>query len=201
MKMKLNIASKLIVTTTAMITLCSCAVSVQQPTTYSLTEIPGNHQSYRTNKILMVLPPDAAPYYRTTQMAYEMKPHQVSYFTRNAWAEPPAQMLQPLLVKTLQNSNHFRAIVTPPVTGVYDYMLNTQIMTLRVNLDTRPTMVEVVIRAQIFNARSNRVVSTKNISIFEPVKGCSFYDRVLAANRAIAKALTQINKFCTRTIH
>jgi ABC-type uncharacterized transport system auxiliary subunit len=62
-------------------------------------------------------------------------------------------------------------------------------------------MVEVVIRAQIFNARSNRVVSTKNISIFEPVKGCSFYDRVLAANRAIAKALTQINKFCIRTIH
>lgn len=199
--MKLNTVIRLLFTTAAILTLCSCAVSVQQPAAYSLTETPGHHTSARTSKILLVLPPDASPYYRTTQIVYQMKPHQISYFTRNAWAEPPAQMLLPLLVKTLQNSNHFRAIVTPPVTGVYDYMLNTQIMTLRVNLDTHPTMVEVVIRAQIFNASSNRVVATKNINIFEPVKGCGFYDRVLAANHAIAKALKQINKFCSKTIH
>lgn len=184
-----------------MINLSGCAVSVQQPTTYSLTETPAKYRTYQTGRILMVMQPDAAPYYRTKQIAYEIKPNQISYFTRNAWAEPPAQMLHPLLVKSLQNTNHFSAIVAPPVTGVYDYMLNTQILTLRVNFDTRPAMVEVSIRAQIFNARTNRVKATEVITVFEPVYSCNFYNNVVAANHAIAKALAKINQFCIKNIN
>lgn len=179
--------------------LSSCAVTIQPPTTYALNEVPAVHQSYRSGKIIMVMIPDANPYYRTTEMAYEIKPHQVSYFTRNAWAEPPAKMLQPLVVKTLQNTHHYRAVVSPPVTGNYDYMLTTQILVLRANLDNRAAVYEVTIRAQMFNAHSNRAVATKDITVYEPIIGCTFYNKVQAANRAVAKVLAQIARFSVRT--
>jgi len=198
--MKFN-KTLLILLLSAITALTGCAVSVQPPTAYSLTEVPNTHAvRAHGSSILMVLTPVAAPYYRTTLMAYEMEPHQISYFSRNAWAQPPAQMLQPLLVKTLQNTNRFRAVVSPPVTGFYDYMLNTEIVTLRVNQDMKPVTYQVTLRAQVFNAKSNRAIATKNITVYEPINGCSFYSRVLAANHAVAKALAQVSQFTLRTI-
>lgn len=184
-------------------TLLGCsifAVDTTGPTQYSLTQTPdvqsaGHHGS----RIVLVMTPEAAPYYKTTQMAYELKRHQVSYYTRNAWAEPPAQMLQPLLVKTLQQTKHYRAIVTPPVTGNYDYMLMTQILTLRANLQSCPGVYQVTLRAQILRAASNKAIATKDVTVYEPIACGSFYNNVLASNRAVAKALGQISTFTIKT--
>lgn len=185
--------------------LSSCSifspVTIKPSTEYSFTQIPApHHAKYRSSRIIMVMTPDAAPYYKSTQIAYQMQPHQVSYFTQNAWAEPPAQMLQPLLVKTLQNTNRYRAIVAPPVTGNYDYMLTTQILNLRVKYDTHPAVFEVTIRAQIFNAASNKAIATKDITVDEPICNGPFYTRILAANHAIANALAQIANFTLRVV-
>lgn len=191
------------VITAAMMTLTGCsafAVDVKGPTQYSLTQTPDGHTAqHQGSRILLVMAPEAAPYYKTTQMAYELKPHQVSYYTRNAWAEPPAQMLQPLLVKTLQNTNHYRAVVTPPVTGNYDYMLMTQILTLRANLESCSGVYQVTLRAQIIRTASNKAIATKDITVYEPIT-CknNFYSNVLAANRAVAKALAQVSSFTLR---
>lgn len=185
------------------LTACSIfsPVTIKPAKEYSLTQIPAPHHSrYRSGNIVMVMIPDAAPYYRNTQIAYELKPHEVSYFTENVWAEPPAQMLQPLLVKTLQNTNRYRAIVAPPVTGNYNYMLTTQILNLRVKYDTQPAIFEVTIRAQIFNANSNKAIATKDITVREPICNGPFYTRILAANQAVANALAQIANFSLRVI-
>jgi cholesterol transport system auxiliary component len=200
--MKYAIRSAIVAAAAITITGCSMfAVDVQGPTQYSLTQTPGVHSAkHHSAKILLVMAPEAAPYYKTTQMAYELKPHQVSYYTRNAWAEPPAQMLQPLLVKTLQKTNHFHAIVTPPVTGNYDYMLMTQILTLRANLESCPGVYQITLRAQIIKTSSNKAIATKDITVYEPITCKSaFYSNVLAANRAVAKALAQVTAFTLRS--
>jgi len=187
----------------AALTSCSIfsPVTTNPSTEYSFTQIPASHHSrYRSSRIVMVMTPDAEPYYKSTQIAYEMQPHQVSYFTQNTWAEPPARMLQPLLVKTLQNTNRYRAIVAPPVTGNYDYMLTTQILNLRVKYDTHPATFEVTLRAQIFNANSNKAIATKEITVDEPICNGPFYTRIVAANYAVSRALAQIANFTLRVI-
>ena len=84
-------------------------------------------KKYMRPKILLISVPETIPVYNTTEMAYMIKPYQIAYFSLNQWAETPAEMLQPLLVQTLQNTHHFKAIVTPPYSGHFDYVLNTQI--------------------------------------------------------------------------
>src|SRR5437868_1512672 len=64
--------------------------------------------------ILLVTKPEIRPIYNTTLMAYTIRPYQISYYSLNQWAESPDQMFQPLLVQTLQDTHHFKAVVTPP---------------------------------------------------------------------------------------
>ena len=91
--------------------------------------MPTNVPITRTQPIsLMVLQPETNPAYNTTQMAYTKKPFEVSYFAENRWIETPGQMLQPIIVQTMQRTHHFRAVITPPFIGSYDYILNTQIL-------------------------------------------------------------------------
>jgi hypothetical protein len=63
-------------------------------------------------------------------MAYTVKPYQLAYYRDNQWAETPAQMIQPLLVRTLQQTGFFQAILSPPDSGHASYALRTEIMEL-----------------------------------------------------------------------
>jgi cholesterol transport system auxiliary component len=52
--------------------------------------------------VLTVSPPRAAPGYNTDRMAYIRQPHLLEYFAKNRWAESPAKMLSPLLVRSME---------------------------------------------------------------------------------------------------
>lgn len=90
-------------------------VKPEQTSNYVLNRVPSNipHKSGHGGTIL-VLQPDTRPVYNTTRMAYTDKPYQVAYFGQNEWAETPSQMLQPLIMQTLQNTHHYHAVVSPP---------------------------------------------------------------------------------------
>lgn len=191
----------------SLIMLCSvfssCALMtpavIKPPKQYALTDVPAVKRSAtQTNSIVMVALPTAAPYYKTSQMAYLSKQHEVNYYTLHAWADMPTHMLQPLIVKTLQKTNRFRAIVTPPVTGSYDYMLTTQILQLRQNFVMQPASYEVTLRLQLFRMSTNRAIATREITVTEPSRGCDVYQTVLAANAAMSEALAKLAQFTIR---
>lgn len=85
---------------------------------YLINKLPDNVPVKKTHSVIVLIAvPTSRPIYNTTQMAYTLKPYQISYFSENEWAETPAEMLQPLLVQTFQDTNYFREIVTPPYSG------------------------------------------------------------------------------------
>jgi cholesterol transport system auxiliary component len=184
-----------------MLTGCLSPVQTDPDSTYMLDTLPNHISKSKTRNItLLVQQPDTRPIYNTTKMAYTIKPYQVSYFGRNQWAETPSQMLLPLMVQTLQNTNHFRAVVTPPFTGRYHYLLTTQILQLQQNFLKCPNVVEVTIRVQLSKASSNQVIGTKEITVRVPIKQRSPYCGVIAANKAMALALADIDNFCLQRI-
>ena len=192
---------KLLCLLSLMAALTGCAVSVERPTTYTLKELPAKHISYRTGKILLVFPPEVVHYYRSTQIAYETKPYLIDYFTRNIWGATPSQMIQPLLVQSLQDTRHYLAVVTPPVSGYYHYALNTEVLALFVNYYHQPATFDIKLRAQLFNANSNKAIATKDIYISEPIRGCNnFYSKIIAANHAMARALRRVSQFSVKVI-
>lgn len=147
---------------------------------------------------LLVLPIESNDLYNTTLMAYTNKPYQLSYFSKNGWAEPPAKMLQPLLIQTLQNTHFFRAITTFPTQ--YDYALSVQLLELKQNFLCRTSVIQLKLRAQIINASTNVIIATKQFSLTRVAPCPNPYGGVIAANEATAAALSQIALFTIRSL-
>ncbi len=144
---------------------------------------------------LLVFGPEAKPVYDTTQMAYTLRPYHVAYFSHHQWGEKPPQMLQPLLVRTLETTGYFSAVVTPPYTGRYTYSLRTEILDLVQDFSLEPATLRLTLHLRLTDDTANRVVASKEISLSEPMREKAPYAGVVAANDAMAKALQEIAVF------
>lgn len=176
---------------------CLGPVQTEPSATYVLNTIPCHVPTKPARHItLLVLQPETRPVINTTQMAYTIKPFQVAYFGRNQWAETPSQMLEPLMVQSLQNTHYFHAVVTPPYTGRYDYMLSTQILQLQQDYVCCPNVVKFTLRAQLTRTVTNQVIATKQFTVVMPIRRRTPYSGVIAANEATAKILAELTEFC-----
>jgi cholesterol transport system auxiliary component len=156
------------------------------------TDLP---HARRRAATLMVFTPEVRPAYDTTQMAYALQPHQVAYFARNQWAETPAQMLQPLLVGTLEGTGAFAAVVAPPQTGEIALGLRTEIVDLVQDFGQDPPVLRLSLRARLSDEAANRTLATREWTVREPMQQKGPRAGVLAANEALARVLRQVAVF------
>lgn len=145
--------------------------------------------------VLVVFPPQTRPIYDTTEMAYTTQPYEIAYFSQHEWAETPAQMLQPLLVRTLQNTHFFSAVLAPPYPGRYSYALRTEIRELIADFTSEPAALQLSLGFQLSEGATGRIVAAKDISIREPMQKRTPYAGVVAGNDATAKALLELARF------
>jgi cholesterol transport system auxiliary component len=124
------------------------------------------------------------------------EPYQVSYFVKSSWIESPAQMLQPLMVQTLQNTHMFHAVNGTEAAGAYDYILNTQILKFEQDFTRPQSVFRLTLRVNLLGAVQHRVLRSQEITVVELAPQNTPYGGVIAANRATAKALVAIRHFC-----
>jgi len=176
-------------------------VKTEQTTSYVLNTLPSPVTKKPTHKItLMVTQPATSQIYNTTQMAYTMQPYQVAYFAKSRWADTPPQMLQSLLAEALQNTHYFYAVGVSPVLGQYDYVLNMQLVQFVQRFSGRGSEVLITLRTQISKPADNQVIAAKQFVIVEPAPANTPYGGVVAANKATARLLMQITRFCLQEI-
>lgn len=170
-------------------------VEVKPPHKYMLSEIPVYVPQQTHSTTLFVSEPDTRPIYNTTQMAYMTHPYQISFYRDNEWSETPSQLLRPLIVKTLQKSCFFHAVVTPPYMGSYDYSLSTNILEFVQDFTACPAMLRLTLKAQLMKGTTNQVIATQEFSINEPILQRSAYAGVIAANHATPVMLRKLVNF------
>jgi cholesterol transport system auxiliary component len=149
----------------------------------------------RSRATLLVYAPQARAAVDTTQMAYALQPHQLAYFARNQWAETPPQMLAPLLVRTLEATGAFSAVLTPPQTGGVTLGLRTDIDDLVQDFTQEPPVLRLSLRAVLSDEVANRTIATREWTVREPMPRKSPAGGVLAANEALARMLPQLAGF------
>lgn len=153
-----------------------------------------------SQRILLVTQSEASPIYNTTMMAYSKCAFEVEYFAKNSWVATPPQMLEPLIVATMQDTHHFRAVLTSPSVANYDYILNTQLVELQQQFCRCSSFVSLVLRAQLINAATNKVIAVKQFCIVEPAAKKNPYCGVIATNRATARLLDELARFVLQKI-
>jgi len=161
-----------------------------------LTKIPAELPAGTTHQAtLLVLPPDSKAVYDTTQMAYERRPYEIAYFSRTEWGEKPSQMVQALLVRTLEKSRCVAAVVIPPFMGHVTHSLRTEIVALEQDFTSEPAAFQLTLRVQLMAEATSRIAGTREISIREPMREKTPYAGAIAANDATAKALQEVAEF------
>ena len=176
---------------------CGSLLPAEPPMTTSLLDqMPSDlPRASRVAATLLVYPPQARQLVDTTQMAYTLRPHHVAYYSQNQWAETPPQMLQPLLVRTLEATGHFAAVLTPPGAGAGSYALRTELVDLIQDCSVDPPVVRLSLRLQLSDERNNRSLGVREIRMQEAMLQKAPQAGVAAANAALARALREVAGF------
>lgn len=151
-------------------------------------------------RTILVNPPRANALYNSPRMIYIPACYQIQYFAQNRWVDTPTQMLQFLLVNSLQHTGYFQAIINTPSCTDYDWVLNTQLLSFQQEFITCPSRFRIAMRAQLSNARSRRVIATENFVVVQTTACDNPYGGALAANLAAQEMLDEINCFCLRNL-
>lgn len=192
--MKNNIIKTIVVCAGfSVLSACMAPVKVGPDTGYVINSVPDHVIKSRQRAItLLVALPETNPVYNTRRMAYTTCPYQITYYSQSRWVQAPADMLEPLLIQTLQKTNHFKAIVSPPYTGHYDYVMRTEIKTLLIDYTQRTPVLRLSLQGQIISAVSGSVRSSQDFTTSVPLPQLSPYGAVLAANCAVEELLREI---------
>lgn len=150
----------------------------------------------RNNLVLVVSAPRAQPGYDTPQMVYVSRQHEIGFFARSRWADAPARMLAPLLVQALEDVAGFGTVVQAPTVVAGDLRLETELIRLQQEFLSKPSRARIVLRAQLIDVRERRVRATRQFEEMEAATTETPYGGVVAANRALARVLSQLAEFC-----
>lgn len=144
---------------------------------------------------LIISQPRAAPGYDTDRMVYVRQPHLLESFAQNHWAETPARMLSLILVNALETRTGFKGVVAAAGMTKGDLRLDSEIMMLRQDFSSLPSKVHMVLRIQLVEQESYRVLATQIFDASEPAPTDDPKGGVIAANRLLPKLLDQIAEF------
>jgi len=186
---------------TSVLLLAGCTgLSAQQVTSQTIYVLEAQRATkpaqVKRDIVLAVSEPQTRPGFDTPQMAYVQKPHELNYFVTSRWADTPARMLEPLLVQAMEQAGSFRAVVQRPGAVPADVRLDTELIRLQHDFVTRPSRVQLTLRAQLIDVRGQRVLAVKQFDESENAASDNAYGGVTAANRAVQRMLDQLADFC-----
>lgn len=184
----------------ALLLLGGCApfqpVTTDAPSLFRLeAEMERAPAAKRGGLTLLVSPPRAWPGYESPSMVYVRKPYELETFANNQWVDTPARMLMPLLARALERSANFRAVVQAPPPVVADMRLDTEIVRLQQEFTAHPSRIHLTLRAQLVDLKAGQIMASSEFDLLEDAPSDDPYGGVIAANRAVHRALEQLIEF------
>lgn len=144
---------------------------------------------------LLISAPRAAPGFDTPRMAYVRQPHVLEYFAKNQWADTPAKMLWPLLVRAMEQKPGFSAAAPASGLVIGDLRLDTEIIQIQQEFTSSPSKMHITLRAQLVEQTHYRVLATQTFEAFENADTDNPDGGAAAANRALKQLIAQISAF------
>lgn len=142
--------------------------------------------------------PRPAPGFGTVHMAYSKTPFRIDYYAYNQWADTPGQMIEPLLVRALEQSGRFRAVVKQDVGADADLWLASDDLRLLQRFEGAKSRVELDLRVVLLDSSARHVLAQRRFEIREPAESSTPYAGVRAANRAMGRLLREMTGFIAK---
>ncbi|RMH32758.1 MAG: hypothetical protein D6690_12700 [Nitrospirae bacterium] len=140
---------------------------------------------------LLVPIPRARSGFDSARMIYVSRDYEVLPFAYHRWVDVPARMLHPLIVEALEASGW--RVIQPPSQVPSDFRLDVQNVLLQHEFIHVPSQVQFRARAQLVEIDPSRIRGIREFVIVEDAPSDDPYGGVVAANRAVATFLRQLN--------
>ena len=142
--------------------------------------------TYKHHKLpsLYVSNPEAVTGFQTEDMLYTKVPYEINSYSKNSWSSPPAEMLYPLILQSLQDSRAFRVVASGTHAEISHFRLDTQLLELIQTFSTKPSKIRLTVKAMITDTTSAKLIASKVFRITVPCPYDNPYGGALAANRA-----------------
>ncbi len=149
------------------------------------------------SKTLIVNPTRAAAGFDSQRIIYLREAHRLEYFANSEWVDPPARMLGALIVKAIERSGTFSAVVLSAGAAAGEVRLDTEIVRLQHEFLTSPSRVRFTLRATLVDDKTRRVLAWREFDVSVAAGSDDPYGGVLAANQAVQSVLSSLSQFLT----
>lgn len=149
---------------------------------------------------LLVSPPQAQAGFDTRRIAYTRTPLTIEYYTRSEWADTPARMLGPLMVRALDSSGAFGAVIAGPAPVPVDLRLDVELIRLQQAFTAEGSQAQLELRAKLFDVRAGRVLATRLFSEAAPAPSADALGGARAASAASGAALEALTAFVVEAL-
>ena len=166
----------------------------------SNTPLSANNNQKTILPTLTVNTPKAAAGFDSHRMLYTRNAHQIEHFARNEWVDTPANMLQSLLMASLENTGDFKAVMPKTSAINSEIKLESQVVTLIQNFDAKPSKVDFGIRVSLINSEINQVIASQLFMEQVIAKSDTPAGGVSAANEAVNIALQKVGLFVKQAL-
>ena len=144
---------------------------------------------------LIISPVRAASGFDSERIIYVREPHKLEYFSHNEWIDAPARMLGPLMVASIEQTGAFRAVVMTPGSAGGDLRLETEIVRLQQDFQTKPSTVQFSLKAYLVDEKTRKVLAWRAFDNQATASSDDPRAGVVAANRAVQSVLEALAQF------
>jgi cholesterol transport system auxiliary component len=151
-------------------------------------------------RTLIVDLPRAAPGFESSQIAYVRRPYEIEYFAHNQWVDTPSNMLAPKMVRAIERTGAFHAVLGTPTSAVGQFRLETEIVRLQQDFSTTPSHVRLTLRAALIDTAARKVVGSREFDARVDAPTEDPYGGVIAAQRAASQVMAELALFCAASV-
>jgi cholesterol transport system auxiliary component len=133
-------------------------------------------------------------------MVYTRQPMTQEAFAQSVWADTPARMLAPMLVRQLQKRGVFRAVLLSPSAGRSDVSLDTTVLRLEQDFLQAPSVVQLRLQLTLMDSSTRQVLASTTVSVRKNAPSDDAAGGAEAARAAVQTGLQQAEAFVQETV-
>jgi ABC-type uncharacterized transport system auxiliary subunit len=188
---RLAIASFLAVAL-AVVTLHGCAAA--KPMRYYQLSVPKDMAQAEPNPngVSLALGPLVASHlYREDRIVYSSGPQQMGTYEYQRWTEPPAEMIDEVLLRELRATGRYREVFSQRSASHADYVLRGRLYDFK-EISGEPLQARVTIEWELHDTKTGSIVWTHHYGQDEPVGGKDVSAIVAALDHNAQRAVNEV---------
>jgi cholesterol transport system auxiliary component len=149
-----------------------------------------------TGPVLMLATPHALPGFDSPRMLYQRQHQVLESYSQSEWLDTPVQMLAPLLMRALQASAAFSAVLLAPSSARADWQLELELVRLLQDFTQAPSRSRLTLRAVLLDSLTRKVIGAREFDHSVAAASEDAAGGAYAAQQAALQTATALARFC-----